>query len=228
MKRRPKDPAPTSAAEEDFFSSPAAPEGVADEDEVPEAPGRPPLHRVILTVAVVASLGWLCTPLLDEVRYHFSDVEIVDLGDAAGLASGRVPPLGAYVRVRGVLGNKAATLSGAFRPGSLRRGPVQVRQLLGSALFVEFDQDALADRYTPFTRITVEGRVASLGPESEIAAVRGYFKDRFGAELPKDARVIVVGERPGEMWRYPITFGVALLLACASLFFLVRRSFVRA
>ena len=214
-------PPPHPQRVETAAAEPAPDAELSQELPVEEA-GRPPLHRVILTFAVVASLGWLCAPLADELRYHFSGVELVDVGDAAGLGSGNVPPLGAFVRVRGVLGNKAATLSGAFRPGSLRGGPVQVRQLLGSALLVEFDQGELAERYTTFTRVTVEGRVASLGPDSEIAAVRAYFRDHLGVELPVDARVIVVGERPGELWRYPVVLALALVIACLSVFFLVR------
>lgn len=217
----------SSTTEDAFFAdddtvdqASSATELAADDDT---APMTFPFHRVVLTFAVLLALGWFVAPLLDELRYHLSGTEIVDLGDATGLTDGRVPPLGAHVRVSGVLGNKAATLAGVFRPGSLRRGPVQLRQLLGSSLFVEFEQDALGDTYTAFTRVTVEGRVASLTPESEIAMVRDYFKRRLGLTLPLDARVVVVGEKPGTMWRYPAVFLGAALVGALSLFFLMRR-----
>jgi len=59
------------------------------------------------------------------------------------------------VRVHGVLGNKAATVP-ALRPGSLRFGPIQVRQVLGAPLFVEFDENK-HPAFGSFTSVTVEG-----------------------------------------------------------------------
>lgn len=208
-----------SGAEEAFFEASAS-------DKPSPAPAPYPLHRVVLTGAALLALVWLCAPILDEVRYHFSGQKITDLGDAAALPPDTPLPTDWYVRVHGILGNKAATVSGVFRPGSYRRGPVQVRQLLGSPIFVEFDQKALGDRYTAFTRVTVEGRLASLGPKSELSVVRDYFKARFGMELPRHARVLIVGERPGQMWRYPILVGVCALVGLTSLAFLARRLLV--
>jgi hypothetical protein len=178
-------------------------------------------HRLILTAAVVFALGWLMWPTKDELAYHFSSAEIVDLGDVTALDPGRELPLEVPARVTGVLGNKAAVISGAFRPGSYRSGPVQIRQLLGAPIFVEFDQEALGDEYTAFTRVTVEGRLSDFGPRSELSAARGYFWERFGMSIPDDARVLVVGEMPGTMWRYPILLAVALLLAATSVTFAI-------
>lgn len=178
-------------------------------------------HRLILTAAVVFALGWLMWPTRDELAYHFSSAEVVDLGDAAALDPAEPLPLEVPVRVTGVLGNKAAVISGAFRPGSYRSGPVQVRQLLGAPIFVEFDQDALGDEYTAFTRVTVEGRLSDFGPGSELEAARRYFWERFGLALPDDARVLIVGEMPGEMWRYPALLLLALLLAATSVTFAI-------
>lgn len=176
-------------------------------------------HRLLLTVAVVFALGWLVWPIQDEVAYHFSSEAVVDLGDVTALDPEATLPLDAPVRLTGVLGNKAAVISGAFRPGSYRRGPVQIRQMLGAPIFVEFDQDALGDEYTAFTRVTVEGRLASFGKDSELQVARAYFWERFGMTLPDDARVLIVGELPGQMWRYPILLVVALLLAGTSVTF---------
>lgn len=178
-------------------------------------------HRLILTAAVVFALGWLVWPTKDELAYHFSGAEIVDLGDVTALDPAKELPLEVPVRVTGVLGNKAAVISGAFRPGSYRGGPVQIRQLLGAPIFVEFDQEALGDEYTAFTRVTVEGRLSDFGPDSELKAARAYFWERFGMAIPDDARVLVVGEMPGQLWRYPILLIVALLLAATSVTFAI-------
>lgn len=209
--------------EDAFFSS-----EVPTSHDIGEADPRNPtpsafsVRRVLLTCASLAALAWLLQPLVDEFRYHFSATELVDIGDATNIGPENVPPLGAYVKVTGVLGNKAASLSGVLRPGSLRGGPVQIRQVLGSALFIEFDQESLLERYTTFTRVTVEGRVASLSPGGDLDRVRQYFESQLGLRLPPEARVIVVGEKPGEMWRYPVAFAIAALLALSSVFFTVR------
>ena len=213
----------TPQMEDAFFSSdPPVPSVSEVAEEVAAGPAPFTIQRVLLTLASLAALAWLLQPLVDEFRYHFSDAELVDIGDATNIGPENVPPLGAYVKVTGVLGNKAASLSGVVRPGSLRGGPVQIRQVLGSALFVEFDQETFLERYTTFTRITVEGRVASLSPGSDLDRVRQYFETQLGLRLPAEARVIVVGEKPGELWRYPIAFALAALLALISVFFTVR------
>ena len=218
----------TPQMEDAFFSSdPPVPSVSEVAEEVAAGPAPFTIQRVLLTLASLAALAWLLQPLVDEFRYHFSDAELVDIGDATNIGPENVPPLGAYVKVTGVLGNKAASLSGVVRPGSLRGGPVQIRQVLGSALFVEFDQETFLERYTTFTRITVEGRVASLSPGSDLDRVRQYFETQLGLRLPAEARVIVVGEKPGELWRYPIAFALAALLALISVFFTVRSYFYR-
>lgn len=176
-------------------------------------------HKLFLTVAVVFALAWMVWPIRDEVAYHFSSAEITELGDVSELGDDVKLPLEVPARVTGVLGNKAAVISGAFRPGSYRRGPVQIRQVLGAPIFIEFDQDALGEEYTAFSRVTVEGRLSDLGPNSELGAARTYFWERFGMALPDHARVLVVGELPGTMWRYPILVVLALLLSLSSITF---------
>lgn len=216
-RHRPKGSSGNAPSPEDdaFFASVPGPSPAEAEHEAP--PAWPPFHRLVLSATLLLSVAWLVSPLADELRYHFSATELVDIGDASSIQAENVPPLGAYVRVEGVLGNKAATLSGVVRPASLRPGPVQVRQLLGSALFVEFDQESLHERYAAFTRVRVEGRIASLGPEGELAQVRSYFEQRLGLKVPREARVIIVDERPGALWRYPVAFAIAGLLALSSL-----------
>jgi hypothetical protein len=178
-------------------------------------------HRILLTATVVFALGWLATDWIDEVRFHFSDQELVELGAVDSNEGIALPAIGTYVRLQGVLGNKAATIQG-LRPGSLRRGPVQIRQLLGSPIYVEFDQDALYAKYQPFTRIHVEGRIADFGPSSELRRVREYFSQNLRMELPADARVLIVGEQPHGLWRYVIALGVSMCLSLISVIALIR------
>lgn len=176
-------------------------------------------HRLFLTGVVVFALAWLMWPIRDEVAYHFSSAEMVNLGDVTSLDPNKPLPLDVPVRATGVLGNKAAVISGAFRPGSYRRGPVQIRQLLGSPIFLEFDQDEHGEIYTAFTNVTVEGRLSDFGPDTELQPARKYFWERFGMALPDNARVLVVGEKPGGMWRYPLLVLLAALLAGTSVTF---------
>jgi hypothetical protein len=174
-------------------------------------------HRILLTVAVCFALGWVVWPTRDELAYHFSDQQPLQLGDVSALDQSEALPIDRYAVATGVLGNRAASISGAFRPGSYRRGPVQLRQLLGSHIYVEFDQDALVDEFRPFSRVTVAGRLVDFGPDSELSPVRKYFWERFGMALPDDARILIKDEKPGELLRYPVLAAVCLLLMLASL-----------
>jgi hypothetical protein len=178
-------------------------------------------HRVVLSLLVALSLAWLLLDAVDELKYHFSAQEVLDLGGAVSFLSDDKLPLEKFVRVQGVLGNKAATISG-LRPGSLRRGPVQVRHLLGTPIYVEFDQDAHLEEYGQFTEVMIEGRLSDFGPNSELTSVRDYFWNRFRTEIPQNARLLIADERPGEMWRYPIAFALCVLLAVMSFVFLFR------
>ena len=177
--------------------------------------------RIVLSALVMLSLAWLLQDSVDELKYHFSGQEIQDLGGAVSVLSEKDLPLEQYVRVQGILGNKAATISG-LRPGSLRRGPVQVRHLLGTPIYVEFDQDTYLESYSPFTEVMIEGRLSDFGAQSELTAVRDYFWNRFRIEVPSNARLLIADERPGEMWRYPIGFLLCGLLALTSLIFLFK------
>ncbi|MCP4499466.1 MAG: hypothetical protein GY822_05805 [Deltaproteobacteria bacterium] len=177
--------------------------------------------RVILSIAVVLVLTIALRPLVEELRYHFNDAALVHLGDAPDLPMDPPLPINAYVSIHGVLGNKAATVSG-LRPGSMRRGPVQVRQLLGSHVYVEFDQEKYKKKFNQFSEVSVAGRLADFGPNSELTAVRNYLINTQGLRIPDHARLLVVDEIPGEMLRYPIAFLLAILMATSSLFFMIR------
>lgn len=184
-------------------------------DTPPPRAGLQP-RRVLLTAAVVLGCLWLLWPLRDEIAFHFAPSEPVALGDAT---TATALPMGAYVEVTGVLGNKAATLGG-FRPGSLRRGPIQVRQLLGSKIFVEFDQDARGGDLTLFTEATLTGRLLPF--REDMAPVRDYFRDRLAVDVPADAALLVVDEAPGAMHRYLVLLCLCLAAIAASVVLLVR------
>ena len=179
-----------------------------------------------MTSMVIFAMVWLAVPWQDEIAYHFSDKKAVDMGDAIGVMSRLPAEPDAYVSMQGILSNKAATISG-LRPGSLRMGPVQVRQFLGASIFVEFDQDSLLDRYQMFTQISVSGRLQDFGPDSELAVAYAYFKDRLKMKIPENAKLLIVDEKPGTLWRYPITLGLCLLIALYSVISLIRSMRVR-
>ncbi len=180
-------------------------------------------RRALLFGASLVALVWLASDWVDELRYNFSSQEVTDLGPALDLPD--VPlPLEAYVTMEGVLGNKAATISGMLRPKSLRGGPVQIRQMLGTPVFVEFDQDKYLDVFTPFTQVTVTGRLTDFSPGSELERVRQYFVQTLGADVPPDARLLIVDEKPGEMTRYPVAMLVFFLLGLLSCALFVKSS----
>jgi hypothetical protein len=183
-------------------------------------------HRIGLSILVALSLGWLLMDTVDELKYHFSGQKVTDLGGAVSVLSEKDLPLEKFVRVQGILGNKAATISG-MRPGSLRRGPVQVRHLLGTPIYVEFDQDVHLKEYGQFTQVMIEGRLADFGKKSELTSVRAYFWNRFRIEVPENARLLIADERPGEMWRYPVGFAFGILVALMSFAFLVKSMRIR-
>lgn len=166
---------------------------------------------------------WLVMPWQDELAFHFSGQERVDLGDAIGVMKRLPETEDAYVQVQGIMGNKAATVNG-LRPGSLRLGPVQVRQLLGASIFVEFDQDTYIGRYQMFTQVDVSGRLQDFGPDSELAVAYEYFKDRLKMKMPANAKLLILDEKPGDMWRYPLATLICLLIFLYSIIKLFRRT----
>lgn len=180
-------------------------------------------HRTFLFVASLFALAWLASDWVDELQYHFSGAELVDLGEIMDLPDVELPLTG-YAQISGVLGNKAATISGLMRPNSLRGGPVQIRQVIGAPLYIEFDQDKHLDDYAPFKTVTVKGRLTDFGPASELKPVHRYLRESLGVELTHKSRLLILDEVPGEMWRYPIALLLLLLLAGVSCMLFYRGS----
>ncbi|MBM4281923.1 MAG: hypothetical protein FJ137_14585 [Deltaproteobacteria bacterium] len=168
--------------------------------------------RVVLAVAATFAVLWILVPTTDELAFHLSrQAAPTDLLDGSAPVLARVPD-GTWARVNVVLGNKAAEIP-EWRKGSLRMGPIEVREVVGAPLFIEFDPKAWPD-LDPFVQTDVEGRLVSFGPDSELGEVRGYFSDRLRAPVPATARALIVGERPGGQPQYLTAWigGVALLV----------------
>jgi hypothetical protein len=168
--------------------------------------------RVVLAVAATIAVGSILLPTTDELAYHLSrQASPVDLVDGSAAVLARVPD-GTWVRANVVIGNKAAEIP-EWRKGSLRMGPIEVREVVGAPLFIEFDPQKWPD-LDPFVQTDVEGRLVSFAPDSELGEVRGYFVDRLRASVPAEARAIVVGEKPGGLTTYLTAWiaGVALLV----------------
>lgn len=180
-------------------------------------------YRVALSGLLVVVIVWLWWTRVDELVYHtVGRGNLVELGDATSFSEqqGKIPE-NSYVSVTGILGNKAATLSG-LRAGSFRMGRYQVRHLLGSKLYVEFDEAQYRSQFSPFTRITVSGRLTSFGPGSELEKVRKFFKDYYNQTVDDKAMLIVVDERPRSEPIYAIMFIVSLLVIVVSVYSSVR------
>jgi hypothetical protein len=168
--------------------------------------------RVVLAVAATIAVGSILLPTTDELAYHLSrQASPVDLVDGSAAVLARVPD-GTWVRANVVIGNKAAEIP-EWRKGSLRMGPIEVREVVGAPLFIEFDPKRWP-ALDPFVQTDVEGRLVSFGPDGELAEVRGYFTDRLRAAVSPTARAIVVGEKPGGLTTYLTAWiaGVALVV----------------
>ncbi len=168
-----------------------------------------PVHLVLVGAVVVAVVAVLA-PTRDELLYHLHAPPAVDLGAVAGLPTGAPIPVGARVQASAVLGNHAAEIP-LFRRGSLRFGPIVVRQVMGAPLFVEYDP-AVHPTWGPFVQVELDGRVLSFA-DAALDDARAVLAGQ-GLSVPADARVVVVDERPGQMNRYVMawTGGLALVI----------------
>jgi hypothetical protein len=173
--------------------------------------------RIVLTAALLIAVVGVLAPTFDELLFHFRRDPATDIGDPLALKSGSVLPIGARVRARVVLGNRGAEIP-LWREGSLRFGPIVVRQVLGSPLYIEHTK-ATHPTWGPFVEADVDGRVVAF--DGELAEARRLIESQ-GAEVPPDARVIIVDERPGEMNVYLYTWTFGLSLAIWAILSLVR------
>lgn len=166
--------------------------------------------RLVLAGAVVVLVAVVLVPTRDELLYHLRAPPPVDLGAVAGLPLDATIPVGARVQAHAVLGNHAAEIP-LFRRGSLRFGPIVVRQVMGAPLFVEYDP-ALHPTWGPFVEVEVDARVVSFD-DAALDDARSVLVEQ-GAAVARDARVLLVDERPGQMNRYVMawTGGLALVI----------------
>lgn len=187
-----------------------SPEGFFAQPAAPAPPTRPhPVHLVLVGAVIVLVLVVL-VPTRDELLYHLRPPPPVDLGAVAGLPPGTTLPVGARVRASAVLGNRAAEIP-LWRRGSLRLGPIVVRQVMGAPLFVEYDP-ALHPTWGTFVEVELDARVLSFD-DPALAESRAVIQGQ-GLAVPRDARVLVADERPGDMGRYTLawTGGLAAVI----------------
>lgn len=177
--------------------------------------------RIVLAVAAVLASAWVLVPTIDELAFHFrQQAEPLDIADGRADVLAKVPD-GTWVKASVVLGNKAAEIP-AWRSGSLRFGPITVREVVGAPLFVEFASDAHKD-LLPFSDVEVAGRLVSFGADSELSSVRQWFETRMGLAVSPAARAIVVDEKPGAMTTYLVAWIVSMAVVVFSIGGIVRR-----
>jgi hypothetical protein len=196
------------------------------DDELDEfvkaAPGRKPIHpvRFVVTGAIICAVVAILAPTTDELLYHFRTDPPVDVGDMTSLPAGTNLPVGARVRAHVVLGNYAAEIP-LWRRGSLRVGPIVVRSIAGSPHFVEYDPK-LHPTWGSFVSAEIDARVDRFDKTSELADMHAYISNQ-GLEIPPDARVLLVDERPGQMSTYVSAWIAGLALVIWSVLGIVRR-----
>jgi hypothetical protein len=213
--------------------APEPPAGVGrdadgDDDDLAEfvrgARPRRSVHpvRFVLAAAAMIAVGTVLVPTTDELAFHLSRQSTpVDVGEAPAAVLARVPD-GTWVRASVVLGNKAAEIP-EWRKGSLRFGPIEVREVVGAPLVIELDPKTHPD-LDPFVQTEVEGRLVSFADDSELGEVRRYFVDRLKAPVAPSARAIIVGERPGGLPEYLVAWIGGIALIVLSVGSIVRRS----
>lgn len=158
--------------------------------------------RVVLAVAATLCAAWVLVPTVDELAYHLSRQDRpIDLGEARPEALAALKD-GTWVRADVVLGNKAAEIP-ALRPGSLRFGPILVREVVGAPLVVEYDAARHGERLLPFNDVTVEGRLVGFAVDrGELSDVARWFERELRVKTNAGGRAIVVDEKPGQMGLY--------------------------
>lgn len=166
---------------------------------------------------------WMWSSRFDELYYHtLASTQLHELGDAVLFENIRSEiPSNSYVSVSGVLGQKAATLRG-LRAGSFRYGRYQVRQLLGSKIFIEYDENLFHEKFNPFTRIHVTGRLTDFGPKSELHNVRDFFKNYYKKPISKSAVLITINEKPRSNFVYVFLFLISGIILILSFYFSLR------
>ena len=175
--------------------------------------------RIVITIAVVWAVSIVLAPTSDELLFHFRSEPATDIADAMALSKRPARAVGSRVRTHVILGNRAAEIP-VWRAGSLRFGPIIVRQVLGSPLWVEYTK-ASRPSWGPFVEADVDGRIVAF--DGELAEVRSLVTSQ-GAEVAPDARVLIVDERPGEMSTYLWAWAIGAALAVWTLLGLVRAS----
>ncbi|HEY4220327.1 MAG TPA: hypothetical protein VGO62_03275, partial [Myxococcota bacterium] len=109
--------------------------------------GIPPV-RLVVTLAIAVVVGLVLVPTFDELLYSFRRDPATDIGDAMALPQASLLPIGSRVRAHVILGNRAAEIP-LYRAGSLRIGPIEVRQVLGAPVYIEYGK-ALHPTWGPF------------------------------------------------------------------------------
>ncbi len=182
-----------------------------------------PWYRLALSILLCLTIFWLWYSRFDELAYHtWAQSELIELGDATSFGELREQiPANSYVSVSGILGNKAATLKG-LRSGSFRFGRYQVRHLLGSKLYIEYNEESYHELFRPFMRVSVKGRLISFGPDSELVKVRQFLKEYYNVTVDDKAMLIVVDEKPRSELIYAIFGAVSIIIVALSLYFSVR------
>ncbi len=172
----------------------------------------------MITLTLTVMLGWLWSDRLEGLLYHFSPNKLLSVGNVLKIEREHYAHLvGKYVQLNGVLGAKAANMSG-LHPGSLRMDAVQIRQVLGSPVFVQFNPIDHPDYQKAFMQVTVRGRLIRLNPRGPLKQLHTFFARHSAGGMPDQTYVLLADEQPWSRmgWRYPAGLLLSLLLLAFS------------
>ncbi len=170
------------------------------------------ITQLLIALTLTGMSFWLWSDRIDGLLYHFSLRQQLVLGDVLQVKPQQYEQAtGRYVSLEGILGAKAANMSG-LHPGSLHTRAVQVRQLLGSPVFVEFERKQQSNEQRAFSQVTVTGRLVLLTPTGRLKKLWQFFQHNFATNMPQQAYLLITHERPWHLWHYPLLFVVTLVL----------------
>lgn len=187
----------------------------AVEAPAPKASRRRPVWVMLLVIAVCI---YLMISLRSDLFFYFVRSEPISLGDAIGF-SGTDLPGDTYTSIYGIRNpSKGILLNALF-------GDKNVFQMMGTKLvFVE----TLAKNDKKSGTLSSEfyaGRMNHFADVSYFNTVRDFAAFQFGMDIPNEAILIKVYEKPGETHYVPLLFLLFFLIAAGNAWLLFRRLF---
>lgn len=168
-------------------------------------------------VAVICLGVFLLAHMTDDLRFFFSSRIAADLGRAEKTQPQALAN-NSFVRMQGITSDRAARAEVGM---GLFRAQMLYFHLLGSKVFIQVKAPIKGGEppVTPYTDVTVEGRLVRFDREGGQKTIANYFDETYGFDFDTEKYFLVeVGESPGRKLRYPAGAGVISLVVLFNIF----------